>query len=140
MPRPAANPAAAHARVREAHSAETAEDYAEAIADTIARQGVCRVTDLAAHFGVSHVTVSRTIVRLVRNGLASTEPYQPVELTAEGRRVAARAKARHETCVRFLLALGLDRKTAESDAEGIEHHVSPKTLRVFQRFADDAGV
>lgn len=127
--------AARHARVRDAHSAETAEDYVEAIADTIAEHGECRVTDLAARFGVSHVTVSRTVGRLVRDQLASTEPYKPIALTATGNRLARRVKARHETCVRFLLALGLDRKTAEIDAEGIEHHVSPKTLKLFDRFA-----
>ena len=127
--------AARHAGERDAHSAETAEDYVEAIADTIAARGECRVTDLAARFGVSHVTVSRTVGRLVRDGLASTEPYKPIALTAAGRRLAHRAKARHETCVRFLLALGLDRKTAEIDAEGIEHHVSPRTLKLFDRFA-----
>ena len=137
MPRRTPSPdAARHARVRDAHSAETAEDYAEAIADTIAERGGCRVKDLAARFGVSHVTVSRTVGRLVRDGLATTQPYRPIELTAKGRRLAGKAKARHETCVRFLIALGLDRKTAETDAEGIEHHVSPKTLRLFQRFAD----
>ena len=30
--------------------------------------------------------------------------------------------------VNFLLNLGLDQKTAAADAEGIEHHVSKKTL------------
>ncbi len=131
--------AARHARVRDAHSAETAEDYVETIADTIAERGDCRVVDLALRFGVSHVTVSRTVGRLVRDGLAATEPYKPIRLTPKGRRLALKAKARHETCVRFLLALGLDRKTAETDAEGIEHHVSPKTLRLFDRFADEHG-
>ena len=29
----------------------------------------------------------------------------------------------------FLKNLGLDNKTAEADAEGIEHHVSQKTLK-----------
>jgi DtxR family manganese transport transcriptional regulator len=117
---------------------ETAEDYVEAIADIIASHGECRVTDLAARFGVSHVTVSRTIGRLAdrRRGpaLVQSEPYRPIELTAAGRRLAAAAKSRHETCVQFLVALGLDRRTAEIDAEGIEHHVSPRTLRLFARF------
>jgi len=138
---PKTSAAARHARVRDAHSAEMAEDYVEAIADIIAERGECRVTDLAARFGVSHVTVSRTIGRLSlrKDGpaLVSSEPYRPVELTPAGRRLAARAKARHETCVRFLLALGLDRRTAELDAEGIEHHVSPRTLRLFERFAEE---
>ncbi|VAX39635.1 Mn-dependent transcriptional regulator MntR [hydrothermal vent metagenome] len=129
--------AARHARVRDAHSAEMAEDYVETIADTIAERGTCRVRDLSTRFGVSHVTVSRTVGRLVRDGLATTEPYKPICLTPKGKRLALKAKARHQTCVRFLLALGLDRKTAEIDAEGIEHHVSPKTLKLFDRFADE---
>ncbi|HED52967.1 MAG TPA: manganese-binding transcriptional regulator MntR [Phycisphaerales bacterium] len=128
-----------HERVREAHALETAEDYAETIAQIIAESGRCRVVDLSRHFGVSHVTVSRTIGRLVRDGYVMTEPYRPIELTAEGRKLARLARHRHETVVRFLLALGLDAQTAEFDAEGIEHHVSPKTLRAFGRFADQNG-
>ncbi len=127
--------AARHERVREAHSAEMAEDYVEAIAAIIAEQGSCRVVDLAKHFGVSHVTVSRTVGRLVRDKLVVTEPYKPIKLTASGRKLAEASRDRHEVVVRFLLALGLDPTTAEIDAEGIEHHVSPKTLRFFAKFA-----
>jgi DtxR family manganese transport transcriptional regulator len=35
--------------------------------------------------------------------------------------------------VAFLHSLGIAKKTAELDAEGIEHHVSPETLRAFER-------
>ncbi|MCA9286747.1 MAG: manganese-binding transcriptional regulator MntR [Phycisphaerales bacterium] len=123
-----------HARVRAAHASETAEDYVEAIARVIADRGACRVVDLVRRFGVSHVTVSRTVGRLVRDGLARTAPHAPIVLTPRGRRLALTAAARHELVVRFLVALGLDARTAEIDAEGIEHHVSPKTLRLFARF------
>ena len=30
--------------------------------------------------------------------------------------------------------LGVDADTARNDAEGIEHHVSDKTLKAFERF------
>lgn len=123
-----------HERVREAHSAELAEDYVEAIAAIVAENGSCRVVDLAKHFGVSHVTVSRNVGRLVRDKLAVTEPYKPIKLTPAGRKLAETSRDRHEVVVRFLLALGLDPTTAELDAEGIEHHVSPKTLRCFADF------
>ncbi|MFI4871338.1 MAG: manganese-binding transcriptional regulator MntR [Phycisphaerales bacterium JB061] len=132
--------AARHERVREAHSAEMAEDYVEAIAAIVADQGSCRVVDLAKHFGVSHVTVSRNVGRLVRDGLALTEPYKPIKLTRAGRKLAETSRDRHEVVVRFLLALGLDPTTAEIDAEGIEHHVSPKTLRVFADFVRQKGL
>ena len=37
--------------------------------------------------------------------------------------------------LRFLLSLGLDPETAERDAEGIELHVSARTLALFAAFA-----
>jgi len=126
----------AHRRTRRDHSSETAEDYAEAIADIVAERGLCRVVDLTRRFGVSHVTVTRIVARLVRDGLATTEPYRPIELTPRGRRVAQEAQRRHEVVLRFLIKLGVDPKTAAIDAEGIEHHVSPTTLRAMERWME----
>jgi len=34
--------------------------------------------------------------------------------------------------VEFLCSLGVPRRVAEMDAEGIEHHVSPRTLTAFK--------
>jgi DtxR family manganese transport transcriptional regulator len=38
--------------------------------------------------------------------------------------------------VAFLQHLGISEKTAKLDAEGIEHHVSPETLKAFQAVLD----
>ncbi len=127
---------AAHKRTRADHSNETAEDYVEAIADLLARNGLCRVKDLTERFAVSHVTVSRIVARLVDKGLASTEPRQPIELTAAGQRMARASARRHEIVYRFLLAIGVEERVAALDAEGIEHHVSPQTLKRFEAIAD----
>ncbi|MHB8898130.1 MAG: iron dependent repressor, metal binding and dimerization domain protein [Thermoguttaceae bacterium] len=127
---PSSNP---HRRTRRDHDAETGEDYVEAVAEIRRVRGACRVADLARHFAVSHVTVTRIVARLQQEGLLDTEPYRPVSLTAAGRRLAARVSRRHETVYRFFLAIGVDVPTALSDAEGIEHHVSPKTLHCFRR-------
>lgn len=117
---------------RRAHAQERAQDYVEAIADLIDTQGEARATDIARSLGVTHVTVIRTVQRLQREGLVHTRPYRSIFLTADGRRLAARAKARHETVVAFLQALGIPSDAARRDAEGIEHHVSPETLSVFE--------
>lgn len=130
------NDAEVHARIRSDHATETAEDYVEAIADLEAARGACRVTDLADRFGVTHVTVIRTVQRLERDGLVSTEPYKPVTLTARGRRLAKDCKDRHDTVLRFLLAIGVEPSAAAADTEGIEHHVSPATLARFRAIAD----
>ena len=76
-----------HQRTRDDHATEIAEDYCEAIAELADDAGDCRVVDLAAGFGVSHVTVVRTIKRLERDGYVSTAPYKPVRLTPKGRRL-----------------------------------------------------
>ncbi|MFK7821747.1 MAG: manganese-binding transcriptional regulator MntR [Planctomycetaceae bacterium] len=126
-----------HTRTREDHASEIAEDYLEAIADFIAADGKCRAVDLARKFGVSHVTVNRTVGRLQRDGFVKTEPYRPIELTRSGKRIAARSSQRHETVLEFLLALGVSEKNAIIDSEGIEHHVSDETLAAMRSFITD---
>lgn len=125
-----------HRKTRADHASELAEDYVEAIAEVTSLRGVCRAVDLATRFGVSSVTVNRTISRLVRDGYATTAPYAPIELTPTGQRLAKQSKKRHEIVYRFLLAIGVSEPIAAIDAEGIEHHVSPETLRKFQAYAD----
>ena len=121
-------------RTREQHASEMAEDYVEAVQELINSKGECRVQELARHFNVSHVTVSRTVGRLQKDGLLETAPYKPITLTAKGKKLADRVKKRHEVVLQFLLALGVDQKSAEIDSEGIEHHVSEKTLAAMKKF------
>lgn len=123
---------------RAAHRDETAEDYVEAIAQIIDRDGEARVKHLAAMMGVSHVTVSRIVARIRDEGLVETAPYKPIHLTAKGRRLAEKARRRHDVVLRFLLAIGVPPKQAEIDAEGIEHHVSEATIEAMSRHADGA--
>ena len=126
-----------HRRTRRDHASETAEDYVEAVADILNQQPQCRVTDLARRFAVSHVTVNRIVDRLQKKGYLDTEPYQPIRLTNKGRRLAAKCRQRHEIVYRFLRAIGVNETTAAIDAEGIEHHVSPTTLRRFKELAEE---
>ena len=111
----------------------------EAIADLIAATGEARVTDLARELGVSHVTVNRTIARLQRDGYVTSQPYRAIFLTDTGQELAVVSRQRHETVVRFLRSLGVPQGSAERDAEGIEHHVSPETLAAFERTLKRAG-
>jgi DtxR family manganese transport transcriptional regulator len=55
-------------------------------------------------------------------------------LTTVGEALAGRVKARHRLVVDMLRALGVPDEAAETDAEGIEHHVSEATLKAFARF------
>ena len=121
-------------KTRSAQSTALLEDYAELIADLLTGEGEARPTDIARRLGVSHATAIKTISRLKREGLATARPYRGVFLTASGQGLAARVRARHRLVVNVLVALGVPAEAAESDAEGIEHHVSETTLRAFGRF------
>ena len=125
-------PAENFRRSRRDHALETAQDYAEAIADLTASQGEARVTDLARRLGVTHVTVNRTLARLQRVGYVNTQPYRAIFLTDAGRKLAEESRQRHETVLAFLQSLGIPERVAKMDAEGIEHHVSPDTLAAFK--------
>jgi len=126
---PGRSASASFSKVRADHALETAQDYVEAVSDILHRQGECRVKDLAAHMGVSHVTVTRVIARLQEEDLVETEPYRPIRLTPRGQRLAAESRRRHEIVLAFLRALGVPDDDAQRDTEGIEHHVGEATLQ-----------
>lgn len=121
-------------QVRNARHTEIAEDYTEMIADLIKDTGEARVVDLAERFGVTSPTVNSIIRRLVRDGLVESKPYRSIFLTDKGKKLAEFSKRRHEIVFNFLIALGVDLEIAKNDAEGIEHHVSSETLKVFEKF------
>lgn len=121
-------------KTRTAQSTALLEDYVELIDDLLTMSGEARPTDVARRLGVSHATAIKTIARLKREGLATSKPYRGVFLPPQGHDLADRVRARHRLVVEILLALGVPREAAESDAEGIEHHVSETTLAAFDRF------
>jgi DtxR family manganese transport transcriptional regulator len=135
-----AESAAIQSRTRQQHAQERAQDYVEAIAGLISEHREARATDLAKILGVTHVTVIRTVQRLQRDGLVTTQPYRSIFLTDAGRKLAVKTKARHEAVIAFLEALGISAATARADAEGIEHHVSPETLAAFAHFVEKSTV
>lgn len=121
-------------RIRKDHSQETAEEYVELILTLIEESGEARAVDLAARLGISPVTVTQTIRRLIKEGYVTSEPYRSIFLTEKGREVAEYSRRRHETVLGFLKALGVPDEIAEHDSEGMEHHASPETLRAMERF------
>ncbi len=123
-----------HRRTRSAHTSETAEDYVEIISQLIESGGEARAADIARRLGITHVTVTRTISRLQRDGFVRTEPYRSIFLTEKGSELARRCREKHEIVYNFLRSLGISDPAAHADAEGIEHHVSDETLRAFEDF------
>jgi DtxR family transcriptional regulator, manganese transport regulator len=123
-------------RAREARHTEVAEDYVELIDDLIAATGEARAADIARSLGVTQATVANTISRLVRDGLVTSQPYRAIFLTKRGQSLATWSRERHRIVRSFLLAIGVDPETADADSEGLEHHVSEKTLAALKRLTE----
>lgn len=126
--------AARHASARAGRASAVLEDYVELIDDLLREDGEARPTDLARRLGVSHATAIKSIARLKVLGLAHSRPYRGVFLTGDGHALAHKVRARHRVVVDLLVAVGVPPEVAESDAEGLEHHVSDATLEAFAEF------
>lgn len=120
-------------QVREAHRTEATEDYVELIDDLIRVNGEARLVDVASRMGVTQPTASKTLARLQRDGFINSEPYRSIFLTDQGKELANQSRLRHEIVFNFLLAIGVSNDTAIRDSEGMEHHVSEETLKVFKK-------
>ena len=121
-------------KVRNAHRTENTEDYLELVAELLNSKGEARIVDIAENLGIAQATANKTIQRLHSQGYIKREPYRSIFLTYKGQKIASESKKRHNIVYNFLLNLGLDKNTASEDAEGIEHHVSEKTLKKMDNF------
>ncbi|URJ33057.1 manganese-binding transcriptional regulator MntR [Candidatus Blochmannia vicinus] len=122
-------------QVRAAHRRELIDDYIELISDLIQECGEARQVDLALRLGVTQPTVAKMLKKLIACSLIEHKRYRRVLLTEQGRRLADENHVRHKIVRTFLMDLGINKKTAQRDAEGIEHHVSNETLLAFRQFS-----
>ena len=123
-----------YSNIRNQNKNEILEDYVEAIQEISEIKGDVKNADLSIHFGVSQATINKNLKRLISSKLATSEPYRSIFLTDEGKKLAAISKEKHEIVYQFLIKLGVSKKTAQYDSEGIEHHVSDETLKLMKNF------
>jgi Mn-dependent DtxR family transcriptional regulator len=114
------------------HSDST-EDHLERIAELVDQKGYARVSDVAEKLGLTPSTVSNMVRRLATRGFVDYEKYRGFSLTSNGRAVAARIKARHETLTALFGLMGLEPETVEQEVEDIEHHLRPQTLGMLAK-------
>lgn len=124
-----------YSNIRNQNKNEILEDYVEAIQEISEIKGDVKNADLAIHFGVSQATINKNLKRLITSKLATSEPYRSIFLTNEGKKLAAISKEKHYIVYQFLIKLGVSKKVAQYDSEGIEHHVSDETLKLMKNFS-----
>src|SRR5208283_4457026 len=108
------------------------EDYLEQILDLINTKGYARVADIAQGLRISQASVTNMVQRLDAEGLLKYEKYRGLALTTTGEALARNITRRHELLTDFLKLLGLDDEVIYHDVEGMEHHISPLTLRAIE--------
>lgn len=126
--------------IRDAHNAQKIgrttrmEDYLEVIYELITQKGYATTVDISDYLNVSSPSVTKMLQRLNESGHVNYERYRGISLTESGVAVAKNMHDRHGILADFLKMIGVDEDIANRDAEGIEHHLHPETLKKLEEF------
>lgn len=107
---------------------ESGEDYLEAILMIQKQNGQVRSIDICNKLGFSKPTVSVAMKNFRENGYITMDGDYLITLTDKGRAIAESIYERHVIIAKFLMAIGVDEKTAFEDSCKIEHDLSEKTF------------
>jgi DtxR family transcriptional regulator, manganese transport regulator len=126
--------------IRDANSAkkedrtDRMEDYLEVIYELVEQKGYATTVDISTCLNVSSPSVTKMTQRLDETGYLKYEKYRGIRLTDEGVRIAQNIRNRHGLLAEFFKMIGVDEESANSDAEGIEHHLHPETIKRLEDF------
>jgi Mn-dependent DtxR family transcriptional regulator len=126
-----------HVRKEEDYRTARMEDYLEVIYELIQYKGYATTIDISEYLNVSSPSVTKMVQKLNESGHLNYEKYRGIRLTDKGTLVAKNIRERHGLLAEFLKIIGVDEDTANKDAEGIEHHLHPKTLEKLEYFIED---
>ena len=104
------------------------EDYLEAVLVLQKKKVMVRSVDLARHMGFSKPSISHAVGVLKNGGFLTVDEDGYFHLTEDGREVAEKIYERHQFFTEQLVAVGVDRETAERDACRIEHVISEEAF------------
>jgi Mn-dependent DtxR family transcriptional regulator len=124
---------AAH-QLERTSSSSRMEDYLEIIGELVELKGYATTLDISRYMNVSAPSVTKMLQRLDENGFLEYEKYHGINLTSKGIQVAEGIRQKHGILLEFFEILGIGNETANQDAEGIEHHLNPKTIKQLRKF------
>ncbi|HLC09841.1 MAG TPA: iron dependent repressor, metal binding and dimerization domain protein [Nitrosopumilaceae archaeon] len=126
--------------IKEAHRAGKGdsntriEDYLEVISELVELKGYANTIDISRYMNVSAPSVTKMLQRLDENGYLEYEKYRGINLTTKGNALADAVRQKHGILLEFFMMLGIDYDAANQDAEGMEHHLNPKTIKQLRKF------
>ena len=113
------------------------EDYLEVIYELVQQKGYATTVDISSYLNVSSPSVTKMMQKLDETGYLNYEKYRGIKLTNEGNRIARNIRNRHGLLAEFFMIIGVDEETANNDAEGIEHHLHPETMKKLEEFINE---
>ena len=113
----------------------TLEDYLEFIYETVEAKSNIKAIDIANKFGIARASVTEALQRLEQKGYIKYGRYQPIELTAEGIKLAKEIILKHNTLCKFFSSdLELSQDEAETNACRIEHIITPTAFKKIKEY------
>ena len=114
---------------------ESAENYLETILMLKKSKGMVRSIDIANELDFSKPSVSVAMKNLRENGYIEVDSSGYISLLEKGRIIAEKMYERHTLLSDWLIALGVDPKTAVEDACRIEHVISAESFEAIKAHA-----
>ena len=117
---------------------KSVEDYLKTIY-ILSRKKDVHGADIAKEIGVSRPTVCVSLKALAEEGYILMNDAHEVHLTEKGMQIAKETYERHNTFCRLLTGLGVDEKTAASDACEMEHAASAESYQALKTLITDGN-
>jgi len=119
---------------------QSGEMYLETILILSQSGETVHAVDVAKHMNFSKPSVSRAMGLLRDGGYLSVDSQGHLHLTPVGTEIAQKIYERHRLMTEFLIYIGVDRKTAASDACKMEHDISQESFQALKAYADKLGI
>jgi len=110
------------------------EDYLEVIYELIELKGYASPTSISDYMNVRPSSVTSMLQRLSDHSYIDYTKYHGLTLNPSGKKLAQEIHQKHSHLVDFFEIIGVNSLIANKDAEGIEHHLHPQTLKQLQKF------
>ena len=124
---------AAH-KSKKKESSTRQEDYLEIISELVELKGYATTLDISRYMNVSPPSVTKMLQKLDEGEFLEYEKYHGIRLTEKGSQIAEGIRQKHGILLDFFEILGVGKDIANQDAEGIEHHLNPKTIKQLRKF------
>lgn len=115
---------------------ESGEMYLETILILSKKMNTVRAIDIVAEMGFSKPAVSRALSKLKSDKYIIVDSDGYIALTENGRMIAEKIYERHNLLSELLIRLGVDEKTAVTDACKMEHDISDETFKAIKKHID----